>query len=69
MAGGCFSTVTVFIRNNNDNYKMKKESKKKKKNFKLEFYHMVNNSSEVKVIEKYIKVKIMREFVTKKPTQ
>lgn len=68
MAGGCFSTVTVFIRNNNDNYKMKKESKKKK-NFKLELYHMVNNSSEVKVIEKYIKVKIMREFVTKKPTQ
>lgn len=68
MAGGCFSTVIVFIRNNNDNYKMKKESKKKK-NFKLELYHMVNNSSEVKVIEKYIKVKIMREFVTKKPTQ
>ena len=30
MAGGCFSTVTVFIRNNNDNYKVKKESKKKK---------------------------------------
>ena len=27
MAGGCFSTVTVFIRNNNDNYKMKKENK------------------------------------------
>ena len=50
MAGGCFSTVTVFIRNNNDNYKVKKESKKKKKNFKLEFYHMLNNSSEVKVI-------------------
>ena len=30
MAGGYFSTVTVFIRNNNDNYKVKRESKKKK---------------------------------------
>lgn len=52
-----FSTVTVFIRNNNDNCKVKRESKKKKKNFKLEFYLMLNNSSEVKAIEKYIKVK------------
>lgn len=57
MAGGYFSTVTVFIRNNNDNYKVKRESKKKKKNFELEFYLMLNNSSEVKAIEKYIKVK------------
>ena len=30
MAGGCFSTVTVFIRNNNDNYKVKKVKKKKR---------------------------------------
>ena len=30
MAGGCFSTVILFIRNNNDKYKVKKESKKKK---------------------------------------
>lgn len=37
--------------------KWREKVKKKKKNFELEFYLMLNNSSEVKAIEKYIKVK------------
>lgn len=49
--------------------KWRKKVKKKKKNFKLEVYLMLNHSSEVKATEKYIKVKMVREFVTKKPTQ